>query len=381
MRILISSCPAVGHLLPILPLARAAQRAGHEVALLSHPSVAHLAPSLTLLPAGPSLEENLAEVMRRSGVDARDVAIDETEANARIPVDFFVHARMDLGAAAARAAVREFAPGLVVADAADLFGPYTAAALGVPWAVHGASLPFNEQLAKFFDVAAAERVAQEGVTLTSPVAYLDPWPDALLRPSDVYPAPRIPVRAVPHRGEGAPWRRTRRGDRPTVLLTLGTLVDDPQALGGALDSLLELDVDVIVAPHVAGDLGDRQPDPDRVQVAGFVPMKDLLDSGVDVVVTAGGAGTVLSALSAGIPLVVLPMGVDKPMNAERVASVGAGRTVTAPGEIAAAVAEVLATPAHARAAAHVAESVCSSYPAEAALDRLLEIASGRTTIG
>ena len=35
MRVLISTWPAHGHLLPILPLARAAQRAGHEVVVAS----------------------------------------------------------------------------------------------------------------------------------------------------------------------------------------------------------------------------------------------------------------------------------------------------------------------------------------------------------
>ncbi|MBT0773214.1 glycosyltransferase family 1 protein [Kineosporia sp. J2-2] len=375
MRILISSCPAHGHLLPMLPLARAAQQAGHQVALLSHPSVGGLAPFLPLLPAGPSVPETLAEVMRRSGVDARDVPIDESAENAQQgPIDFFVHARMDLGAEQALAAARDFAPDLVVADIADLYGPYVAAALGVPWAAHGASLPFNEQLARFFEAATIERFARENVHFTGPVAYLDPWPDLLLRPSDVYPAPRIPVRAQPHAGDGPVWQRPAHGERPTVLLTLGTVVEDPQALGGALDSLLELDVDVIVAPHAAGDLGGRTPDPQRVHVAGFVPMKDLLDSGVDVVVTAGGAGTVLSALSAGVPLVLLPLGLDKPMNADRVASVGAGTVVNAPGEIAPAVAEVLAHRHYAEAAARVADSVCSSRPAPAALDLLIETA-------
>jgi len=45
MRILFSSTPAFGHVLPMLPLARAARRAGHETALLTHPPIASLSHS------------------------------------------------------------------------------------------------------------------------------------------------------------------------------------------------------------------------------------------------------------------------------------------------------------------------------------------------
>lgn len=42
-----------------------------------------------------------------------------------------------MAAADAERAAREFAPDLVVADAADCLGPFVASALGVPWAAHG----------------------------------------------------------------------------------------------------------------------------------------------------------------------------------------------------------------------------------------------------
>ncbi|GAA3623622.1 glycosyltransferase [Kineosporia mesophila] len=374
MRILISSCPAYGHLLPMLPLARAAQRAGHDVALMTHPSVAAQAPSLPLLAAGPSIEENLAEVFSRSGRDVRDVSLDEDADTASTPIDFFVDARMDLGAAQALAVVKDFAPDLVVADMADHLGPLAAAAIGVPWAVHGGSLPLYPGLAVRIEEAAVKRYAQEGVVRTQPLAYLDPWPQVLLDAADHYPVERIAVQAEPHAGEGPTWQRpafSGREDRPTVLLTLGTVVEDPQALGAALDSLLEYDVNVVVAPHTPGDLGDRVLAEDRVRVAGFVPMRDLLDSGIDVVVSAAGAGTVLSSLAVGVPMVLLPFGLDKPMNAARVASVGAGKVVSSPGDVGAAVEKVLGETSFESAAAGVAEAVRAGNTADEALSLLL----------
>jgi UDP:flavonoid glycosyltransferase YjiC (YdhE family) len=41
-----------------------------------------------------------------------------------------------------------------------------------------------------------------------------------------------------------------------------------------------------------------------------------------VVVSAARAGTVLAALSVGMPMVPLPKGLDKPVNAERAAAAG-----------------------------------------------------------
>ncbi|MCE0537860.1 glycosyltransferase [Kineosporia rhizophila] len=372
MRILFSSCPAFGHLLPMLPLARAAGRAGHEVAFLTHPSMVQQVPSFPVLAAGPSIEQTLAEVFRRSGVDARDVPLDDNAAAAQAPIDFFVRARTDLGAAEALAAAKDFVPDLVIADMADQLGPFAADAIGVPWALHGGSLPLSPALATYIEQAAVERFAQEGVVRTQPVAYFDPWPDVLLEPTDAYPAERIAVQAEPHAGEGPVWQRPPfpgREDRPTVLLTLGTIVEEPQALAAALDSLLQQDVNVVLAPHTDVDL---EVDPSRVCVAGFVPMRDLLDSGIDVVVSAAGAGTVLSSLSAGIPMVLLPFGLDKPMNSARVQAAGAGRVVSSAQQVGPAVHDVLAEPSFAAAAARISASVKAQNTPDTALALLLE---------
>jgi UDP:flavonoid glycosyltransferase YjiC (YdhE family) len=54
-----------------------------------------------------------------------------------------------------------------------------------------------------------------------------------------------------------------------------------------------------------------------------VPLSDLL-TGVSAVVAHGGGGTVLAALSRGLPLVLLPQGADQFLNARQVASAHAG---------------------------------------------------------
>jgi UDP:flavonoid glycosyltransferase YjiC (YdhE family) len=366
MRIVFSSTPALGHLLPMLPLAASARRAGHEVAVLSHPSVASVVVGMPLLPAGPSVPEALEDVSHRTAVDAmRDRAAG--------PVEFFVESRMGLGAEAALAAAAGFAPGLVVADMVDYLGPFAAAALGVPWAAHGAALPLDPRLAAALDQAAAAHFAHYGVTPAAPVAYVDPWPDSLLSDGRALPAGRIAIRPEPHSDESSTWSRPRfadREDRPLILVTLGTVVDDRAALAAILDSLAPLDVNVIAAPLAAAGLGGRRVDSTRLRLAGFVPMKQLLQ-GVDVVVSSAGAGTVLSALSAGRPMVLLPMGLDKPVNAQRAAAAGAAVVIDAADQAGAAVQQVLADQKVTDCAAKVAEEIAAMNSPDEVLKILL----------
>ena len=72
------------------------------------------------------------------------------------------------------------------------------------------------------------------------------------------------------------------------------------------------------------------------------------------VVSHGGSGTVLGALAHGLPSVLLPLGADQLHNARRCAAVGVARVLdpvsASPGDVRAAVEEVLGDPAYASAA-------------------------------
>jgi UDP:flavonoid glycosyltransferase YjiC (YdhE family) len=57
MRILFSAVLAHGHVLPMMPVARAAMSAGHEVSLLTHGALSELADPVPVLAAGPTFDE------------------------------------------------------------------------------------------------------------------------------------------------------------------------------------------------------------------------------------------------------------------------------------------------------------------------------------
>ena len=97
--------------------------------------------------------------------------------------------------------------------------------------------------------------------------------------------------------------------------------------------------------------------PPNVHVVQAAPHSRILPK-ASVVITHAGHGTTIKALSAGVPLVCIPMGRDQKDNTVRALRHGAGVRLSAkskPDKIAAAVAEVLADPHYAAAARRFAD--------------------------
>jgi MGT family glycosyltransferase len=113
--------------------------------------------------------------------------------------------------------------------------------------------------------------------------------------------------------------------RPVVHVAASTMAGaDATLLRAAVQGLASLPVEVVVTG--GGSLPEdlrRDPVPANVHLADWVDHASLLPR-CDVVVTAGGSATVVAALAAGVPLVVVPTAWDKPDNAQRVAESGAG---------------------------------------------------------
>ena len=126
----------------------------------------------------------------------------------------------------------------------------------------------------------------------------------------------------------ADWLARVPRDQPWVHITQGTMHNaDPFVLRAGAEGLGHLPVQVIMT--VGGDgepielgLGSRSIAP-NVHIGGWVSHSELLPW-TDVLVTTGGAGTVLAALDAAVPMVVIPTEWDKLENAQRVVEAGAG---------------------------------------------------------
>jgi MGT family glycosyltransferase len=147
------------------------------------------------------------------------------------------------------------------------------------------------------------------------------------------------------------------GDGPTVLVGLSTTYQHQEHLLDAIvEALATLPVRGLVTaggPVPADSVGTVP----NVAVVGFAPHAALLPH-TDLMITHAGLGTIAAAVDHGVPLVCTPMERDQPLNAARVADLGAGVVASdhTPGAIAEAVEAVLADlDGYRRAAADLGE--------------------------
>jgi MGT family glycosyltransferase len=146
------------------------------------------------------------------------------------------------------------------------------------------------------------------------------------------------------------WLSEIPRDRVVVYVTEGTRHSKPPLLlAAALQGLADAPVRVVATTgfHRDPDRLGLRPIPPNARVEQWIAHSHLLPR-ADVVVTTGGAGTVLGALAAGLPLVVVPTAWDQPENAWRVVEAGVGLRVPprhcTPARIRASVERVLGDP-------------------------------------
>jgi len=145
-----------------------------------------------------------------------------------------------------------------------------------------------------------------------------------------------------------------------------------------LGGLERLDVEVVATVGPGLDPASLGPRPDRVHVERYIPMSSLLAT-VDALVFHGGSGTMLAALSSGVPLVVLPVAADQPENADRCVAAGAAISLEASARGVADIAEatnaILTDPRYRDAAEEVRAQLEAMPPPAAVLPHLERLAA------
>lgn len=215
----------------------------------------------------------------------------------------------------------------------------------------------------------------------SPYLLLQPGAAAMEYPRRSWPAQLHFVGALlpPPSPDLPSWWADLPAAERVVLVTQGTVTTDTgQLLVSALRAFADDPSTLVVA-----DTGGRSPEvlplrplPRNARVAPSIPHGALMPH-VDVLVTNGGYHGHLTALQAGVPLVVAPGNEEKPEVARRVAFAGTGidlrTSAPSPRQVHAAVRQVLSDPRYRTAAAAIsAELRANDGPALAAelLERL-----------
>jgi MGT family glycosyltransferase len=181
----------------------------------------------------------------------------------------------------------------------------------------------------------------------------------------------------------AAWLDGLPTERPWVHVSEGTLHSgDPFILRAAAEGLAGAPLEAVLTtgghrdPEAIG-LGSPAP---NVHVRRWVSHAELIPR-CAAVVTAGGAATILSALQAGVPVVVVPTTWDKPDNARRVLEAGVGVRVSprrlTPERLRAAVERVLDEPGYRAAAADAARRLAAAPGAPRAAELLEALAPAR----
>lgn len=330
MRILFTCNPLHGHLNPMLPLACAAQAAGHAVVVATGADIAPLAQreGLAIWPIGMTHAQ--------AGGNTQASWLDYFEAGASRRI------------AALASRCDAWRPDLVVHEETELAGPVVAALTGARSVVQGLGPTPPLRLLNWF-AAAIDRLAPAGAAshvleAWRAAAHLDPCPPGLGHGQERIWSTRMPLRpATPGRLEDpALMRRIEQLPHgPTVFVTLGTVYNgNTAALQAAVDGACSLGVNVIVALGADGDPALMALQGERVLVERFVPLASVL-ARCTAVVSQGGSGVMFGALAHGLPQLMLPQGADQFRNAELCAPTGAALALAPREATPAAIGEAL----------------------------------------
>ena len=158
------------------------------------------------------------------------------------------------------------------------------------------------------------------------------------------------------------WLHTLGTNRPWIHATEGTVhVGEPLVLRATAQGLAGLDMEVIMTSGGARDpesidLGAKAA---NLHLTRWIAHSDLLPK-TSVIITTGGAGTVLASIAERVPMILIPTEWDKPEIAQRIVECGAGIRILpsklTPKAIRAAVERILGDASYKQGVTRLAES-------------------------
>jgi UDP:flavonoid glycosyltransferase YjiC (YdhE family) len=396
MRILMTSTGHAGHVMPLVPFARALIRAGHELRVAA-PRSRHAImerADLPFVPFGDPPEDESLSIFRST----EDV--DPEEANRIVIGEVF--GRIDTRAAlpGVLAIVDRWRPDAIVRESYEFASAIAAELRGIPHVRVATGLASTEDWLLGLAAARVDEARVEAGLPADPGAdrirtspYLTLTPPALDGPARIHAFREVETGPSPSgdsSGAASPDSWGGR-DQPLVYVSFGSVAGAlsfyPGLYRAAVDALADLPVRVLVTIGEAGDPADLGPLPPNARVERWVPQGDVLPKAA-AVVSHGGYGSTIGALSHGVPMVVAPLFADQMRNADRVVEAGAGIALpafasfrrawedgpAALGALGDLVRRVLDDPQYRRAAGRVAASAASAPAVDHAVDLLEAIA-------
>ncbi|MFE6910018.1 nucleotide disphospho-sugar-binding domain-containing protein [Streptomyces erythrochromogenes] len=320
MRVLFTGPASAGHLFPMIPTAQALRAAGHEVLF------AGSQPLHQLRQAGfPVVEIG-------DGRTIRDVFEQSTDEEVRyVATDLTTDQILDRAAHGFALLSRPTVEGLLdvaeswgadllVYDSFQASAPLVAAKLKIPSVIQNFGVTSGHDMVARLAANFTEAYSTFGVAGPAEPTALNIVPASLGGDPD-----GLRMRYVPYNGGGfVPRELLRRGTRPRVAVTLGTVLtemDGVRAIVRLTEAAASVDAEFLLAVGDT-DLAPLGTLPDNVRPLPWVPLAELLTA-CDAQIHHGGSGTLLTALQAGLPQLLLPQGADHFTNADALTATGA----------------------------------------------------------
>ncbi|APU43882.1 nucleotide disphospho-sugar-binding domain-containing protein [Streptomyces sp. TN58] len=362
MRILFTGPASAGHLFPMIPTAQALRAAGHDVLF------AGSQPLHQLRQAGFPLVEigdgrSVRDVFEESTDDeVRYVSPDLTPDQIldRAAHGFALVSRPTVGGLLQ--AAESWRADLLVYDSFQASAPLVAAKLKIPSVIQNFGVTSGLDMARRLAANFTEAYEAYGVDGPAESTALNIVPASLGGDPG-----GLRMRYVPYNGGGVvPLELLSRGDRPRVAVTLGTVLtefDGVRAIVRLIEAAASVDAEFLLAVGDA-DLAPLGTLPDNVRPLPWVPLAELLTAS-DALVHHGGSGTLLTALQAGLPQLLLPQGADHFTNTDALTATGAALRATSDEADAALLTRLVSDPSLREAAARLrAENAALPSPAE-----------------
>ena len=359
MRILFTFVGSSGHFYPLVPVARAAEAAGHTVAVAGS---AGMIPKIEAagFTAFPTSEKRAPRTSTEPLPEELPVAPIDPVREERDLREAFARRGSKRSAAAVLELARQWKPDIIVREEVDFGAEIAAEVAGIPCAhvivlSAGGFLredvvgePLHELRAEYGLPADPE------LTMLTRGLVLSPCAPSFRNPDFPLPGNAFSYReaaAIPHRAAS---------QTPNVYFTLGTEFNTIDLHARVLGGLKEVAANVVVTVGERIDPAQFGPMPDHVRVERFIPQHQILPT-CDLVLSHGGSGSVMGTLAHGLPSILFPMGADQPHNAQRCVDLGTSLALdpvnATAQDVREAVSAVLAEPGYRLAAGRIQDEI------------------------
>ena len=371
MRVLFSAPPSTGHLLPALPTLQALRAAGHDVLVAAYGADAGrylgLGLSVTDISDGTTLAEMYEKHApgRRTGnpgLTARQIFAAPARANAALSRN---------SVAPLLKLVHDWSPELLIHDPFQGAIPLVSAITKVPVIEHQSGMVSGRVLTEMIAHHLQDLYRENGVPGPPPSVSIEVAPPSLIHHDEN----SLHVKYVSQHGSAlVPPHLLARGTRARIVITFGTVMHaatQAQRLAGLMSVLAKCDADFLLPMAVDIDDAAITSIPDNVTTLPFVPISELLRN-CDAIVHHGGSGTLLSAVTSGVPQLIIPHAGDQFFNSELAHRIGFGLSLPAIDQIDSDVIKRLLNDDHLHAVAAEVQAENAAQPSPAELiSRLL----------